>query len=496
MFKDIKSTTINSIIYGLGNMSIKLIGFILLPFYTKHFSLQEYGVLGTTEVFAQLIVLLLGFSLGSAYVRWYYDKEIEGKQKSLLFTIMGFLFLSNLVFLAVLSGFSHKLSFFLLDSESYSSLLMLMFVSASLEILISPVFTLMRMQSRATLFSITNTIRFTINLVLTIFFIVKLEWGLEGIYIAQILGSIIFLLLNLKYLFQNIQFKIELNILKDIFKYSLPLIVASFFTIVINTSDRYIIKFTEGLDNVGLYSLGYKISNTLKVLFVNSIQLAITPFLFQIMNRENSGRLYSKIMTYLGLIIIISVLALSLFGKELIELVAQNKDYWDSYKVIPVLSFAVFFGMLKDTSMIGLQIHKKTTVIASITIIVAVINIALNIFLINLFGIMGAAISFMLSQFIYFIWVFKKSQAIYPIPYEMNKIVLMSLLTIIYIIIGLVLGPLPIVPRTVLKIILFASFPLSLGLFGFYEKKELKTLKLIWVRWRNPFNWLKNVREL
>ena len=75
MLAFIKSAAKNSLFMALGNVSTKVIGFILLPMYTSHLSVQEYGILGLLEVSSQLFVSIFGLSLSYSFYRFYWDKE-------------------------------------------------------------------------------------------------------------------------------------------------------------------------------------------------------------------------------------------------------------------------------------------------------------------------------------------------------------------------------------------------------------------------------------
>ena len=52
MFKDIKQVMKDSVLYGIGNVAVKLVGFILIPLYTdaEYFSTADYGLMGLLEV--------------------------------------------------------------------------------------------------------------------------------------------------------------------------------------------------------------------------------------------------------------------------------------------------------------------------------------------------------------------------------------------------------------------------------------------------------------
>jgi len=90
MLDDIKSALKNTIIYGIGNLSTKLIGFILLPLYTEYLTVHDYGILGVLEVSSQVVITIFSFGLYQAFFRWYWDKRYINRQRSVFFTCLVF----------------------------------------------------------------------------------------------------------------------------------------------------------------------------------------------------------------------------------------------------------------------------------------------------------------------------------------------------------------------------------------------------------------------
>ena len=194
MLSEIKSTAKSSFIYGIGNLSTKLIGLILLPFYTRVFPVGEFGMITMLETTSQVLITLFGLSLYNAFLRWYWEKEYLESRKSLFFTVLTFLTCVSILMAVSLAATSKPLAALLLNSRDYSELVRLMVITAAFEILGVLPLTLMRVQERPGLFISANIIKFSVNLVLTIFFIVVLKQGIKGIYEAQIIGNIVFFL--------------------------------------------------------------------------------------------------------------------------------------------------------------------------------------------------------------------------------------------------------------------------------------------------------------
>jgi len=214
------------------------------------------------------------------------------------------------------------------------------------------------------------------------------------------------------------------------------------------------------------------------------------------MNQPDNKRFYSKIMTYFSFLVIFFVLGLSFFAREIIKVITSSMEYWDAATIIPVISFALFFGMLKDTSLIGLQITKRTKIIGIVIFFVAILNLGLNIILIPKFKIMGAAVATLLSQVIFFIVIFINAQKHYFIPYEILKVVLMVLVGLVLFCISLLTNNMILLPRLVIKTIILLSFPFILYPFKFYEPVELDRIKGAWDKWKNPLNWRDNIKGM
>jgi len=298
------------------------------------------------------------------------------------------------------------------------------------------------------------------------------------------------------YIINNIKIKLEATVLWKMLNYSLPLVLGSISGILLSLFDRYSLNFLGELPDVAKYTLGFRISNTIRILVITSVQLAISPLIFQMMDQPGNKRFYSKIMTYFTLVVMICVLVLSLFCKEITKVFTTSTEYWDSYVIIPVLSFSILFGMLKDTALTGLQIAKKTGVIGTVIAVVAVVNLGLNILLIPLFGIMGAAMATLLSQVLFFVIIIIYAQKHYPIPYEFGKVALMIFSGLALYLLSLLTDDMSLLMRILIKSAMLFSYPFILYPFHFYEEVELERIRGAWAKWKNPRNLFRNLKSM
>ena len=139
---------------------------------------------------------------------------------------------------------------------------------------------------------------------------------------------------------------------------------------------------------------------------------------------------------------------------------------------------------------------KKTYFNAPIITIGLILNIILNILLIPILNIYGAAISTVFSSIILVFLFYRYSQKFYFINYEIKKIAQMFVLGISIFLITLLINDIDLIFRIPVKLVLIASFPFILYLINFYETVELQRISEAWDKWKNPLNWKKNLLKI
>jgi len=496
LIEDIRATVKDAFVYGLGNLSVKLIGFVLLPLYLQRLTPADYGVLGLLEVTTQVLVQLFGLELYQALMRWYWDPDHRHQQRAMFFTVL--VFLSGVVILLTLGllPLTEKISGWLFRSKNYDFLVRLMLLSVALQVVTLIPSTLLRVQSKPGLYSVTHILNLSVSLGLTIFFIVSLGMKVEGIYLAQIAGYVFNLLILSGFIVRQIEWRFEGKLLKAMLKYSLPFVASSVAGMFLVLADRYILNYFGGLADVGVYSLGFKISNTIKVLIISSVQLAIYPIMFKMVDQPHARRFYSKVMTYLTFGTMIFILGVSLYGREIVKFFTGNRAYWEAFRIIPLLCFSILFGMLKDTATIGLAIVKKTQLIASLIVAMSLLNIGLNILLIPHYQALGAALAALLTQMLFFGAMLYFAQRHYPVPYEIAKIFKMIIVAGGMVGLSFGMGGWPLLLRIGSKLGLIILYPIALYFWRFYEPIEQLRLREIWKKWRHIRAWKTNLNQL
>ncbi len=494
MLNNLKYFIKHSAIYSISNVAAKGIGVILLPLYSSFITVAEFGILGILEVTIAIFTEVVNLGLAPALVMLNNIIDYRGKQKSVFFTIFVtstsicavFIVAGNFVIPAI-AGFFGELEKFKL----YLNLTLYIVVLRILNNLIS---NKLRADEKSITYTIINLSKLVLSLGFIIYFVAFNKSGVAGVLYSYIISEGIILISTVPVVLKLMSPLFDKSILKTAVKFGIPLIFSSIAMMVLNVSDRYILKFYADYRTLGLYDLGYRIAGVINMFFIMPLSLALMPTAYKIFNKEGDKRYFSKMLTYLTFVLIWSGLALSLFSKEIIKIFTLNPDYWPAYQVVPVIIFSyVFFGM-RLVSMLGLYLTKHTKYVAYSTLAAALINIILNFIFIPKYGMMAAAFTTLFSFLALYFISDKISARFYKIPFEYLKITKVISVGVIFYLISYFLN-VTFVLNVLIKLFLILILPLVLYLFNFYEVIEIERIKGFYGKWKYPGNWRENIKK-
>ena len=497
MLNDIKQTSKHTFVYAMGNVATKAIGIILIPLYTdpRYLSQTDFGELALLEATAQILTGILAMAMASSIQRWYWDHSFIKDQKSIFFTSMAFLVAFNLPVLLILTHNADHLSKLIFHRQDYSYLLQLTFATVGLRIINNQIKTVIKLRSKAVLFFVVEILKLTLTLLMTILFVVQRGKGLDGIWEATLLGELIAFALMLHFTAKNIKPRINGRVLKEMLIYGYPLMLSAASAVILTTTDRYMIHFLAGPEETALYSLGFRFANTLQMVVSVSVMSALTPIRMKKINEEGNQRFYSKSLTYVSFVFVFCLIILSLFSLEALKIVTKSTSYWAANGIIPILSYAFLFTLMRQNLNIGLVIKKKTKRIALMVFSTTLLNFGLNALLVPLWDIYGASLATLTSQLVFCIMMFWQSQKAYAINYELKKLFIMVIISVAIVAAGLAISPLDIWIRLPIKIGLLILFPFILYFLNFYEQREVVIIKQILKTWYNPKKMGENLKR-
>lgn len=477
MFFDIKKTIKQTAIYSFGNLLSKLVGFLLLPLYTDYLLPDEYGILAILQAILQILIGVFGFNLPTAMMRWHSSENNEDKKRSIVFTTFIATTIVAIALSIFLLPFSRSISLYWFSTEQFSTYFVYLFLASSAGIISNVPLNVIRLKEMPGFYVVISTIRFLAIILMNIYFVAYAKTGVEGIMISEFWGAVIVIVISFPVIIKDSKFEINLKILKEMFVFGFPLVFSTLFSFVLTLGDRFVIEYFEGTANVGVYSLGHKIASIINMLVVQSFQLGFLPLAYKKLGSPNDKRYFSKILTYYTALLAFSVLSISLFGKEFIELFVKNKDYWFASSVIPIVALAFLVRGIQYNFSLSFHFEKKTNYVTLIIFVTSAINVFLSIFLVKITGFIGAAYSLLISSILMMIISYYYGQKIFQINYELIKMTKILALSFALYFVSFLFQNSGLTINIIIKSILIISFPLIIYKLSIFDEVEIKSLK-------------------
>jgi len=182
--------------------------------------------------------------------------------------------------------------------------------------------------------------------------------------------------------------------------FGIPMVFHSLAQNILAQSDRVMMqKYDIPNSEIGIYSLFYTLSSVLSIILI-SLNNSWCPFYYDDLNLKEYGRLKIKCRNYMELFTVITFGFLML-SRE-VSYILANKEYWSGINIIPIIVLSVYFTFMYQFPVNFEFFHKKAQIIAVGTFVAAGINIILNIIMIPVWRMYGAAISTTISYGILF----------------------------------------------------------------------------------------------
>lgn len=387
-----KKLVLNTIIFALGSFGAKIISFFLIPLYTNVLSPAQYGISELAFTFCTLLMPLISLSIGESVLFYGLKTDDENQKEKIL---------KNAFLIIVLGSFALLLfsPLFLFYESLKQYIWFIVAYTVAYAFRMSMQF-YTKARNKNVVFALESIINAFLIAVLNILFLVVLKIGLIGYFLALAvseIGSTLFLIIYNKGIKIALVVKIDKKMLKEMLKYSLPLILNSISWAIFHSTDKLMLRAFISEDAVGLYSVASKIPtlvNTLAMFFCQAWTLS------SIVEFEKKDRIfYSKVYLAFNFILCISVFTILCFLKPFMKIYVGS-DFIDSWIYVPFLLIACMFPNYSSFFGSIIQSGKKNTVLMISSIVGATINVLLNWILIIKIGVQGAVFATLFSYIV------------------------------------------------------------------------------------------------
>ncbi len=419
-----KDFIMNTIIIFIGKFATQFMSLLLLPLFTRYLLSEDYGLVDLFQTYISLFTPILTFRIDSALFRFLVDKRNNYKEISK--TISNSILILSISLIITTSIGLVLFKFINIKYFGYVilNLIVLMISSSLLHVL--------RGLGKTKDYSIASIITGIITLITNIILIIVVHMDAKSILISSSIANsfcIIYIIIRsnlFKYIKLNL---INLSTLKEILKYTLPMIPNSLSWWIVNVSDRTIISLFIGIAYNGIYTVSCKFSNILNSIY-SIFHLSWQETVILHIDDEDSDKYLStminKLLNLFSSMSILIVVVLPFLYDILV-----GKEYLTSYNYIPILLYSNSWNVL--ISLIGAiyVARKETKKVANTTIISAIINLIIHFCLIKFIGLYAACISTLISYMVMAIYRYIDSKKYANYKLDIKNIIIFTIIFIL-----------------------------------------------------------------
>ncbi|MBP1987796.1 oligosaccharide flippase family protein [Halolamina salifodinae] len=194
-------------------------------------------------------------------------------------------------------------------------------------------------------------------------------------------------------------------------RYGFPMIGWLLGLTLLNFADRVLIEFIQGSSAVGVYSSNYSLVNRGLLLVFTPLIQTIHPILMNRWDGENVSEVEGLMTDFTRYFLIIGVAATIFAGvvSRPLSTILLAPEYRDGYVLIPIVAAGLFLWNISMIGHKGLEIQERTRLMFFGVSGAVVLNVALNVPLIRLYGYLGAAVATLVSFGAYAVFAYVSS---------------------------------------------------------------------------------------
>lgn len=409
----------NTLLFALSTFVPKVMSFLLVPLYTAYLTTADYGTSDLIMTTASLLLPVFTLNINNAVLRF----TIESKQDRRPYAIGIKICLLGCAALVVALGITAMVSSI---RPVYLVLLFLLcVVSGDYQLKTA----YLRAREQVSFLSLCTILFNLTTLLCNILLIVVYRLGVYGFVLSSITGYLLVdVIVQIRYrreypAMRKISPLAERTLTREMLLYSTPLILSGIAWWVTSVSDRYVLSWILGVSATGIYAVANKLPVILQT--VESVfSPAWTLQVYDVYKTDDGMEYIGRTYDYYNFLMVFLCSGLIFLDKPLARLLFSN-EFYEAWRYVPALLIAIVF--LSMSSFIGvlLAAYKQSKISARGGVYNAILNTGLNVVLIYLVGIQGAALATMASYGFSLCYTWFHVRKLCTIPVNFKKHLLM-----------------------------------------------------------------------
>lgn len=434
---EIKKLAKDTAIYGGSTIIVKFLNWLLVVLFTytlPHPS--DYGIVTNLYGWTSLLSVILTYGMETGFFR-FANKHREEYQK-----VYGNVLISvgstSLLFAIFIVLFNKPIANVLTYSE-HPEYIWMLGLSVAMDAFNAITFAYLRFKSRPIAFAAYKIFYIVLYIILNLFFLLVCPWlmkvapesiawfyqpdyGVGYIFVSNIITTTLQTLLLSRFIF-NAKFIFDIQLLKKIWGYSLPLLLLGITGIANQNLDKMIFPYLQpgeaGKTALGIYGATSKLA-LIMMLFTQAFRYAYEPYVFAKQQDKDNRKAYADVMKYFVIFSLFIFLGMVLY-LDIFKFILP-KTYWSGLNIVPIILWSYIFQGIYFNLSFWYKLTDKTIYGAWFSLAGTVIIVLGNIFLVPIFSYWGSVWAGFACYFTIMLISYYFGQKYYPIDYPIKKI--------------------------------------------------------------------------
>ena len=373
-----KSLAKDTAIYGLSSIIGKFLNYLLVPLYTYALArTADYGIVTNIYAWTALLLVLLTYGMETGFFRFANREDYDAPTVYKTAFCM-LLFTSTLFTLLVI--IFHQPIANVLGYPDHAEFVEMMFATVAIDAFACIPFAYLRYKKKPMVFAALKLLFVILNIAFNVLFLVILgKNDVFYVFLSNILATTIQTLCLLPFTMPK-GGRFDGQVLRDMLKYSLPLLVLGVAGIMNQTLDRilfpYLYTGPDAQAQLGIYGACFKVAMVM-MMFTQAFRYAYEPFVFAKHKDRQSVEAYADAMKYY---IIFSYLILLgvIFYLDIFRYIVASA-YWEGLKIVPIVLWTYVFQGIYFNLSFWYKLTDETKWGAYFSLIGLVITLVLQI---------------------------------------------------------------------------------------------------------------------
>ena len=418
---EMKSLAKDTAIYGLSSIIGKFLNYLLVPLYTYALArVDDYGIVTNIYAWTALLLVLLTYGMETGFFRFVNREDYNAKNvyKTAFLTLLS----TSALFALLVVVFRQPIAN-ILGYADHAEFAAMMFITVAVDAFACIPFAYLRYQKRPMVFAALKLLFVVLNIAFNLLFLVALgKNDVFYVFLSNILATGIQTLCLLPFTMpKGGQF--DGKLLKEMLRYSLPLLVLGVAGIMNQTLDRilfpYLYTGPDAQAQLGIYGACFKVAMVM-MMFTQAFRYAYEPFVFAKHKDRQSVEAYADAMKYY---IIFSYLILLgvVFYLDIFRYIVSSA-YWEGLQIVPVVLWTYVFQGIYFNLSFWYKLTDETKWGAYFSLIGLGITLVLQIVGVPLIGYWASCGSSLVCYFVIMLLSYFIGQKKAPIPYDIKRI--------------------------------------------------------------------------